>query len=282
MLQVIGLRLCPGSTGAGAFHLRRSMRRHPPGNAQPDGPENALALFASRCASPARLVGQRANMPLYFKGRFAAGWTLQASDIWKASESRRAYHRFQPHSCSRDPLYPVGHWRDSRAALKLRCWLYVSQLREVSERGTRMPERMNKAENEAVVPSALQADLCPWARCHGSDGAGVAGEEVRRGAAGIHDGVVAVEDGDRELVAAEVLPDVFDWVEFGRVGRSVRSEMFSGTKRSLPPRQPAPSSTSTAWAPGAPGAPVRRGAGCAGAPGRRGGAGGQPLTVCVG
>ena len=31
--------------------------------------------------------------------------------------------------------------------------------------------------------------------------------------------VVAVEDGDRELIAAQIFPDVFDGVEFRRVGR---------------------------------------------------------------
>ena len=31
--------------------------------------------------------------------------------------------------------------------------------------------------------------------------------------------MVVVEDGDREFVAAQVFPDVFDGIEFGRIGR---------------------------------------------------------------
>lgn len=31
--------------------------------------------------------------------------------------------------------------------------------------------------------------------------------------------MVALEDGDGEFVAAQILPDVFDWIEFGGVGR---------------------------------------------------------------
>lgn len=38
-------------------------------------------------------------------------------------------------------------------------------------------------------------------------------------AAGVDDGFVAVEDAIAELVLPQILPDVFGWVEFGRVGR---------------------------------------------------------------
>ena len=47
----------------------------------------------------------------------------------------------------------------------------------------------------------------------------VFGEEVPRVAALLDDVVVTVEDGDPELVGAQVGPDVFDRVEFRRVWR---------------------------------------------------------------
>jgi hypothetical protein len=47
----------------------------------------------------------------------------------------------------------------------------------------------------------------------------VVGEECPGIACLVEDVVVTVEYGNRELVAAQIFPDVFDWVEFGRVGR---------------------------------------------------------------
>jgi len=47
----------------------------------------------------------------------------------------------------------------------------------------------------------------------------VVGEECPGVACLVEDVVVTVEYGNRELVAAQIFPDVFDWVEFGRVGR---------------------------------------------------------------
>src|SRR5664279_1671342 len=53
----------------------------------------------------------------------------------------------------------------------------------------------------------------------GRDAVLVVGEECPGVACLVEDVVVTVEYGNRELVAAQIFPDVFDWVEFGRVGR---------------------------------------------------------------
>ena len=47
----------------------------------------------------------------------------------------------------------------------------------------------------------------------------LSGECVPGIAAGIDDGVVVFEDAIAELVLAQVLPDILDWIEFGRIGR---------------------------------------------------------------
>jgi hypothetical protein len=45
------------------------------------------------------------------------------------------------------------------------------------------------------------------------------GEGIPSITAGIDDGIVDFEDAIAELVLAQVLPDVLDWIEFGRIGR---------------------------------------------------------------
>lgn len=46
-------------------------------------------------------------------------------------------------------------------------------------------------------------------------------------AAGIDDGIIAVEDAIAELVLAQELPDVLDWIEFGRIRRQFeQAEIF--------------------------------------------------------
>lgn len=47
-------------------------------------------------------------------------------------------------------------------------------------------------------------------------------EEVPCVAGFIDDVVVVVEDGDREFVAAQIFPDVFNRIEFGSVGRQTQ------------------------------------------------------------
>ena len=66
---------------------------------------------------------------------------------------------------------------------------------------------------EGLIPAALSTDLRPSAGGYESYGLGVIGEEVPGVAAGLDDVVVAVEDGDGELVGAQVGPDVFDRVQ---------------------------------------------------------------------
>ena len=53
------------------------------------------------------------------------------------------------------------------------------------------------------------------------DAAWFGGECIPSIAAGIDDGVVAVEDTIAELVLAQVLPDILDRIEFGRIGRQL-------------------------------------------------------------
>ena len=69
------------------------------------------------------------------------------------------------------------------------------------------------------ISSSLEIDLCPLSCGDGGDGGCIVCEEVPCVAALVHDIGVAVEDGYGELVGAQVLPDVFDRVEFGRVWR---------------------------------------------------------------
>ena len=48
----------------------------------------------------------------------------------------------------------------------------------------------------------------------------------------INDVVVVVEDGDREFVAAQIFPDVFDRIEFGSVGwQAHKGDVFGGRER---------------------------------------------------
>ena len=50
------------------------------------------------------------------------------------------------------------------------------------------------------------------------DSARFGGECVPSIAARVDDGIVAFEDAVAEAVLAQVFPDIFDWIEFGRVG----------------------------------------------------------------
>ena len=50
------------------------------------------------------------------------------------------------------------------------------------------------------------------------DSARFGGECVPSIAARVDDGIVAFEDAVAEAVLAQVFPDIFDWIEFGRIG----------------------------------------------------------------
>src|SRR4051812_25054299 len=110
-----------------------------------------------------------------------------------------------------------------------------------------------------LIPTALVADH------FGPLGAGDRGEPVGRRhepvpgvAAGRDDGVVVGPDPQAELVLAQVLPDVLDRVQLGAVARQ-RQEgevLRDGEAAGRVPARPAPSSTTTACAPGATWRPI--------------------------
>jgi hypothetical protein len=70
-----------------------------------------------------------------------------------------------------------------------------------------------------VILTALTIDRSPRSGCDGSDAVGVVCEECPGVAGLVENVVVTVEDGDREFIATQIFPDVFDRVEFWRVGR---------------------------------------------------------------
>src|SRR6202022_5181907 len=70
-----------------------------------------------------------------------------------------------------------------------------------------------------LIPTALTIDRSPRSGCDGSDAVVVVCEECLGVAGLVENVVVTVEDGDREFIATQIFPDVFDWVEFWPVGR---------------------------------------------------------------
>ena len=73
--------------------------------------------------------------------------------------------------------------------------------------------------HQDVIPTALTIDRSPRSGCDGSDAVVVVCEECPGVAGLVENVVVTVEDGDREFIATQIFPDVFDRVEFWRVGR---------------------------------------------------------------
>ena len=53
-------------------------------------------------------------------------------------------------------------------------------------------------------------------------------------AAGLDDGVVVFVDAIGELVLAQILPDVFGWVEFRRIGRQRQERDIGGNLQAFP------------------------------------------------
>ncbi len=68
--------------------------------------------------------------------------------------------------------------------------------------------------DSAVIPAALMIDRCPGAMSDGLNALQIADEEVPSILAGGDNGLVAVPDEPAELIAAEIVPDIFHWVEF--------------------------------------------------------------------
>lgn len=61
-------------------------------------------------------------------------------------------------------------------------------------------------------------------------------------AACLDDGVVGVVEAEREVILAQILPDVLDRIELGRVGRQAEQREVVGGSRTWLVCQPAPSS----------------------------------------
>src|SRR5208282_952218 len=61
----------------------------------------------------------------------------------------------------------------------------------------------------------------PWTRGDGGDAVGRGDEVIPCATAGIDDVVVGLVDAQGELVLAHIFPDIFDRIEFRRVGRQV-------------------------------------------------------------
>ena len=68
-----------------------------------------------------------------------------------------------------------------------------------------------------LIPTALEIDFCPFSGRDRGYGCGAAREEVPGCGALVEAFGVAVEDGVGELVGAQVLPDVCNRGEFGRI-----------------------------------------------------------------
>src|SRR5438046_9717697 len=80
--------------------------------------------------------------------------------------------------------------------------------------------RTRSGDLSGLIPTALVGDrFGPLAAGDRGEAVGRGHEPVPRLAAGRDDGVVALPDAMAELVLAQVLPDVLDRVQLGRVGR---------------------------------------------------------------
>jgi len=75
------------------------------------------------------------------------------------------------------------------------------------------------ADAAGLIPAVLNLDRCPYARGDGTDARWIGHQRVPGVFAGVLDCLVAVPDAQAELVAAQILPDVLDRVQFGCVGR---------------------------------------------------------------
>src|SRR5260370_41302709 len=82
------------------------------------------------------------------------------------------------------------------------------------------------------LPAALIIDSSPCAGGDSRDADWILFKEVPCVAGFINDVVVVVEDGDREFVAAQIFPDVFNRIEFRSVGRQThKGDVFGDRER---------------------------------------------------
>src|SRR5215210_6385554 len=70
-----------------------------------------------------------------------------------------------------------------------------------------------------VIPTRLKSDTRPLPAADGAYAFGIVNQEVPGLSAGVDNVVLGVPDPGAELVLAQVVPDVFDRVELGTVGR---------------------------------------------------------------
>jgi len=90
-----------------------------------------------------------------------------------------------------------------------------------------------------VIPTRLNRDLRPFPRSDGCHSARVVYEEVPGIAAGFHDVVVCLPHPQAQLVAPQVLPDIFDRVQLRRIRRQLDEGYIAGhfeiATRPMPP-----------------------------------------------
>lgn len=86
-----------------------------------------------------------------------------------------------------------------------------------------------------LIPTVLDDDricLVPCGDC--GDAMGLGSELSPRLAAGLDDGLVGFVDAIGEIVAAQICPDIFDWIEFGRIGRQRQQAEVGWKFQALP------------------------------------------------
>ena len=86
----------------------------------------------------------------------------------------------------------------------------IAQTKALEDENRRLKKMFAK-----LIPSALDIDCCPISGRDRGYGCRVVREEVPGCAALVEDFVVGVEDGDGELVGAQVLPDVLPGLSSG-------------------------------------------------------------------
>src|SRR6266404_512443 len=72
---------------------------------------------------------------------------------------------------------------------------------------------------DGVIPIALSFDRCPLPGGYRGHAVALGEERIPSLAACLDDVLVALPDPHAELIATQILPDVLDRVELGRVGR---------------------------------------------------------------
>jgi len=69
--------------------------------------------------------------------------------------------------------------------------------------------------NCGLIPSALNTDLCPASRGDGHNAIWLCNQSIPSDAASVFDLLVILPNAVAKPIAAQILPDVFDGIEFG-------------------------------------------------------------------